>query len=229
MPITRDRPPADARALDLPPDGRLSSLRVARSHRPAHACAIPARSAADEAQALLAQGDLRSAIEALMEADGDAVYGYCLRVLRDQALAEDAFQQVFFEAHRDIETFRGGSSLRTWLLSIASHRCTDLTKSNRRRLQRIKADDHAISEFVDPASGPHDQLDQARLLAALDGCLEELSPEARATVLLRYKTGMSYDEMAVSLDAKADTLCTRVSRAMPTLKKCLERKGWTGE
>jgi RNA polymerase sigma-70 factor, ECF subfamily len=183
----------------------------------------------EDAQTLLARGDLRGAVEALLETEGDAVYGFCFHILRDATAAQDMFQQVFLEVHRDIGTYRGGSTLKTWLLSIARHRCTDLTKSDRRRRQRIEANDEAMVEFPDPSCEPHDRLDHTRLAEALQDCLMGLSEDARAAVLLRYQLDMSYEEMAEALDIKADTLCTRVSRAMPALKKCLERKGWDDE
>jgi DNA-directed RNA polymerase specialized sigma24 family protein len=60
---------------------------------------------------------------------------------------------------------------------------------------------------------------------ALEGCLDELSPEVRMTVLLRFQLGLSYAEIGAILDARAGTLQQRVARALPALKACLERKG----
>jgi DNA-directed RNA polymerase specialized sigma24 family protein len=48
-------------------------------------------------------------------------------------------------------------------------------------------------------------------------------------VLLRFQSGLTYEEMAAELATKADTLCARVARALPFLKRCLERKGWQRE
>ena len=75
--------------------------------------------------ALLDRGDRRGAVEKLMELHQETVFAYCVRTLRDRELAEDVAQQVFTEAYRDLERFRRESSLRTWLLGIAHHRCGD--------------------------------------------------------------------------------------------------------
>jgi RNA polymerase sigma-70 factor (ECF subfamily) len=178
----------------------------------------PVRSTQEDAKAIITQ---------LMEAYGDSVYSLCLRILRDSVLAEDALQQVFLEAHRDLIHFKRQSSPRTWLFSIAIHRCQDVLKTTQRRLTRISADEGAVTSFADPARDPGQQLERRRLLAALDSCLGLLSTEARTAVLLRFHVELSYDEMAARLEIKPDTLQTRVRRAMTALRRCLEQQGWT--
>jgi RNA polymerase sigma-70 factor (ECF subfamily) len=135
-------------------------------------------------------------------------------------------QQVFLEAHRDLTRFEGRASPRTWLFSIAIHRCQDAIKAKRRLFHRIRTDDQAVVAFEDPAVGPEGQFEQQHQLVDLAKCLGKLSGDARLAVLLRFQLGMSYEEMAVKLGAKSDTLQTRVQRALPVLKRCLERKGW---
>jgi RNA polymerase sigma-70 factor (ECF subfamily) len=198
-----------------------------------HAVSLPvvsrtrSRSREDElTMARVAQGDRRAALAMMMEAHGEIVFAYCVRMLRSREQAEDVAQQVFFEAHRDVDKFRGESSLRTWLVSIAHHRCNDAIKSRNRRSARIDFDEQAVFSHEDPSAPPIDRLDQARLSAALEVCLQELSHEIRETVLLRFLSDMTYEDMAKELGRKADTLCVRVARALPILKRCLERKGW---
>jgi RNA polymerase sigma-70 factor (ECF subfamily) len=189
----------------------------------------PARARSPEdarALALLEKGDRRGAVAVMIEAHEDAVFAYCVRMLHDRELAEDVAQQVFTEAHRDIDRFRRESSLRTWLVGIAHHRCGDAIKARTRRSSRIDLDQQAVTDHVDPASAPTEQLELARQVAALEVCLQELSRDIRETVLLRFLSDMTYEEMAVMLGRKADTLCVRVARALPILKRCLERKGW---
>jgi RNA polymerase sigma-70 factor (ECF subfamily) len=173
--------------------------------------------------------DATDTIDQLMEAHGDALYSLCLRVLRDPAQAEDVLQQVFVEAHRDLMRFEGRSSLRTWLFGIAIHRCQDALKANRRLSRRIETDEDAVVAFEDPGDGPDGKLERQRQLADLAKCLGALSSDSRLAVLVRYQLGMSFDEMAVKLKAKSDTLQARVQRALPVLKRCLERKGWSDE
>ena len=177
---------------------------------------------------LLAKGDRRGAVELLIDTHQSAVYAYCVRMLRDRELAEDVAQKVFTEAHRDIERFRAESSLKTWLIGIAHHRCGDAIKSRTRHDARIDLDLETVTNHEDPATGPTDALDLARQVAALEDCLDELHDDIRQTVLLRFISDMTYEEMSALLGRKADTLCVRVARALPILKRCMERKGWKG-
>lgn len=168
----------------------------------------------------------RTTVARLMAAHGDAVFGFCMRVVRARSLAEDVVQQVFLEAYRDLDGFEGRSSERAWLLGIATHRCLDLLKTQQRRLKLIESNEQAVLDFEDPGAGPIERVDRARLTAALEECLKRLSPDVRATVLMRFKTGSTYEELAIPLAATADALQIRVSRALPILRRCLESKGW---
>ena len=188
--------------------------------------AAPADGAAAAAQPPL---DRRAALAEMMQEHGKAVLGFCLRVTQDAMMAEDVTQQVFLEAYRDLDRFEGRSSPRTWLFSIASHRCFDALRNEQRRTKRLVADEEAAAAVADPGTGPFDGLDRRRLGAALDDCMALLSPDVRATVLLRFQTGLGYRELAEMLGASADTLQVRVSRALPVLKRCMERKGWNGD
>jgi len=173
--------------------------------------------------------DRRATIAELMRVHGDAVLGFCMRVVRDHALADDVVQQVFLEAYRDMDQFEGRSPPRAWLLGIASHRCLDAIKTQQRRSKLIENNEQAVADFEDPGPGPIDHVDRAQVIAALEECLKRLSPDVRATVLLRFQTGATYEELAARLAATADTLQVRVARALPVLRRCLKRKGWTGE
>jgi RNA polymerase sigma-70 factor (ECF subfamily) len=171
----------------------------------------------------------RATVARLMATHGDAVFGFCMRVVRARSLAEDVVQQVFLEAYRDLDGFEGRSSERAWLLGIAIHRCLDLLKTQQRRLKLIESNEQAVLDFKDPGASPIERLDRARLTTALDECLKRLSPDVRATVLLRFQTGSTYEELAIPLAASADALQIRVSRALPILRRCLESKGWADD
>ena len=178
---------------------------------------------------LFREGDLNGAVAQLMETHEGTVFAYCMRTLRERELAEDTAQKVFIEVHRDLERFRGDSSMRSWLIGIAHHRCADAIKARARLSAKVDHDDEAVSGHVDPGATQSEQLEVAQEVGALDDCLAELTHETRETVLLRFLSGMTYEEMATVLGKKADTLCVRVARALPLLKRCLERKGWNHE
>ena len=209
------------------------AVAVPRSATPAPAVTSGATPDAGEAAVVVEKdarsagsssaSDRRAAIVDLMRAHGDAVLGLCIRVLRDRELAEEVRQQTFLEAFRDFDRFQGRSSRRTWLFGIASHRCLDVIR--KRRSGWIESDDDALINSHDPGIGPREQLEQAQLTAALEECMKSLSPEVRMTVLMRFQTERTYEELAVQLSTRADALQMRVTRALSRLRRCLESKG----
>lgn len=172
----------------------------------------------------LGAGDRHRALELLMDAHGEAVFAFALRLVRQRDLAEDVLQTTFVQAYEGLAGFRGGSSFKTWLLGIARHRALDALKSASRRDRRFRL----VPELPERASGDpgaEDRLVSAAWARQLGRCLEELAPRVRATVLLRYQQEISYPEIAAATGERPSALQMRVARALPILRRCLEGKG----
>jgi RNA polymerase sigma-70 factor (ECF subfamily) len=157
-------------------------------------------------------------------------------MLRDPDRAEDVMQQVFLQALRDFEQFRSEAAPRTWLFGIAYHRCLDELRAQKRRasfdrIEPIEASGERmeVADWEAVGRGPFEQLDHAQLLQALEDCLTSLSAQTQATVLLRFWTQLTHEQMTEQLGSTAEALQMRISRAMPVLRRCLESKGWSGE
>jgi RNA polymerase sigma-70 factor (ECF subfamily) len=173
----------------------------------------------------LEKGDERGALTALMARYGVPVYRFCRQMLRDEALADDVHQQVFVQAFRDLPRFERRSALRTWLFGIARHRCLDAIKIEGRRGRRFPLDDEpGADQESGGAPSVVDRMAAAEMAGALEHCLDELAPGTKSAVLLRFREGLGFEEMAVLADEKAGTLQARVARALPVLRKCLERR-----
>lgn len=157
-----------------------------------------------------------------MKRHGDAVFRYCRESLRDAALAEDVQQRVFIEAFRDLRSFAGRSTLRSWLFGIARHRVLDAAKARRR--QDAPLERREIPEVADARPAVDERIDDARLNHALLRCLEGVGEHVRDALLLRYQQGLTFDEMAEACGEKPGTLQARVSRALPLLKDCIQRQ-----
>src|SRR5688500_1440268 len=155
----------------------------------------PVRRIADpeaEARVALARGDARRALTILMQAYGDDVYRHCWLVLGEQDLADEVHQTVFVQAYRDLARWSGRSSLRTWLLGIARHRCLDALKITRRWRRRFRLGD-STPEVADPALAADHRLAAAGEAQALARALGKLDPKVRSAVLLRYQEGLSFE------------------------------------
>lgn len=170
--------------------------------------------------------DWDEALTILMEAYGRAVYRYCCQMMEDAHLAEDVLQETFIQAHRSLGRFARRSSLKTWIYAIAHNRCLDALKKERRRERRIEWTDDP-PDAPDASPGVERHLAAEEISEALRRCIAELSASVRAAVLFRLQADMSYPEMSRVCGDQPATLQARVSRAMPVLRACVERQGFS--
>jgi RNA polymerase sigma-70 factor, ECF subfamily len=123
---------------------------------------------------------------------GGAVHGYLVRRLMPKRdLVEDLFQQVFLEAWQGLESFRGRSAVKTWLLGIARHKVQD---HYRRRLREFQFDEDA----PEPAHGEDLalSLEQDEAARRVWQVLAAVDEDARILLLWRYWEGWSAELMA---------------------------------
>jgi RNA polymerase sigma factor (sigma-70 family) len=185
---------------------------------------VEAAAGEGEILSALERGDHTAALRLLMRDYGTAVYRYCRQMVEDADLADEAHQMTFVQAYEGLPHFAGRSSLRTWLFGIARHRCLDLLKIHRRRRKRFQLMDE-LPDQPAPVETVEEHLTGRSRISALGQCLRELAPHIRTAVLLRFQQGVTYEEMAVLEGERPATLQARVARALPVLRRCLERKG----
>lgn len=178
----------------------------------------------EEALSALARGDRRTALALLVRAHGPEIHHYCHRILRSRALADDVHQGVFLEAFDGFGSFAGRSTLRAWLHSIAYHRCLDIMKARRRWSLRFVLSDEPVDD-LDPCPSTEEQLAARSTSEALEQCLDELPPHVRSAVRSHYEDGLTYAEMARICEERPTTLQARVARALPLLRRSLEKRG----
>jgi RNA polymerase sigma-70 factor (ECF subfamily) len=155
-----------------------------------------------QVRAAVAAGEYSHALELLAHAYLDLIFAYCFRVLNaDTPRAKDVTQQVFEEVCRGIARYRGDSSVKTWLLAIAHHQCLkDIATSKRRRnlLQQHQEDVtsqlHAASSFpAEPTVPSHECLTWLTL------ALEQLDPEDRSILIMRFGIGVPHELSALEI------------------------------
>lgn len=148
----------------------------------------------------------------------DAIFRLALSVVRDRALAEDVAQEALVKAWLALPTFRGDSSIRSWLLRITHNTAI----STLRRRRAVVVDPHDLPErrrgvvpSVESRVQGHVVMDE--FVEALD-TLDELS---RSIVVLRELEGLSYEEISEVLAIPMPTVKTRLLRARRRLGNVL--------
>jgi RNA polymerase sigma-70 factor (ECF subfamily) len=152
------------------------------------------------------------------------VAGLCANLLDSRSDADDAAQEIFVKVHRSLSKFRSDAKFSTWLYRIATNHCSDARKKSKRR--RTVSLDFLIEEGGEtagdllveqkPKSDMGEQQDLARRLFA------ELPEVCRAAVSLR-TDGMSYEEIAESLQCSLDAVKSRLRRARASAAESLRR------
>lgn len=167
-----------------------------------------------------ALGD-REAFEVVVHRYGPLLHRYARRLVANEADAADVVQATFIAAWRQLATFQGRSSMKTWLFSICSHKITD-----NYRVKRAQPIDDQLMEAI-PAprrsSDPFTAASNTAFLAALEAALAELPYRQRASWVLREIESMTFPEIGTALDMSPDAARGHHFRATATLRTRLER------
>jgi RNA polymerase sigma-70 factor (ECF subfamily) len=147
------------------------------------------------------------------------VYGVILRTVADRSRADDLAQEVFLRVHRGLLSFRGQSSLATWLFRITRNVC--LETRDRRQFERSLESVDADHRRIEPQATDRAFTD-LELRDRLDKALAQLPPAARFLVSAHYLGGQKYEELAQALDLPVGTVKTHLHRAKRRLRALLE-------
>jgi len=170
--------------------------------------------------AKIAQGD-RLAMEALFARYRVRVFRFVLRMVRNEATAEDLNSDVFLDVWRQAGTFEGRSAVSTWIFSIARYKA--LTVLQRRPEEEL--DVERAGTIEDQADDPEVTLAKKDKAAVLRQCLVKLSAEHREIVNLVYYQHKSVEEVAGIVGIPEATVKTRMFYARKKLSELLNEQG----
>jgi RNA polymerase sigma-70 factor, ECF subfamily len=153
----------------------------------------------------IATGD-RGAMRALFARHRLAVYRWLVRLLRDEALAEDLLSEVFLDVWRQAATFEARASVSTWLLAIARHKAL----SARRRRTEAELDDGFAATVADPADDPELVVEKKSRAELLRRSLRRLPPEQAEVIDLVYYHDKSIKQVANIVGIPEATVKTRM-------------------
>ncbi len=179
----------------------------------------------EEIEALIARVAMadRKAFRALYSRTSAKLFGIALRVLRDEAAAEDVLQDVYVRVWNRAGAYRSnGYSPMTWLITITRNAAIDRLRKARR--EGVAQEPVEIAErLYDTAPGPAQQAEMRDEARALNACLDEL-PADRAEMVRRvYLQGLTYQELSDQSGVKLNTVRTWLRRSLMQLRECLSR------
>jgi len=171
------------------------------------------------------------AYEALISQYQQPIYALVCRLLNDPEDACDATQEVFLKVFRNIQNFRGHSSLKTWIYRIAVNEAHNHRRwFSRRRKKEVGLEDEEDARYTyqerlpDPGRSPFDAALDSETHVLIEQALAGLSPAFRSAVVLRDIEDLSYEEIAEVLQVSLGTVKSRILRGREALRKALASK-----
>ena len=168
----------------------------------------------------IADGD-RLAMQVLFARHHVRVYRFALRLVRNEATAEDLISEVFLDVWRQAGKFEGRSAVSTWLLAIARFKAL----STLRRKPEQELDEEAAEAIEDTSDNPEVALEKKEKGETLRKCMEALSAEHREIIDLVYYHDKSVEEVAEIVGIPEATVKTRMFYARKKLAELLKAQG----
>jgi len=178
----------------------------------------------DEALLALASRQDEAALAQLYDRYGRVAYGLALRIVRDQALAEDAVQEAFLTVWRRAGSFRPERAKpSTWILTLVHRRAVDVVRrEERRRAQPLLEGQEEPDERALPADEEIALTDRRRLVQE---ALRQLPDEQREALELAYYGGLTQSELAERLSVPLGTIKSRMFTGLRRLRDLLAEAG----
>ena len=147
-----------------------------------------------------------------------------MRYVRDPELALDISQEAFIKAYRALPRFRGDSAFYTWLYRIAVNTAKNYLAAQRRRPMDIELDmqdpdQYGLHAKLKETDTPEGLTISQELQEILERAIEALPDDLRTAIILRELDGMSYEEIAQTMECPVGTVRSRIFRARDAIGK----------
>ena len=170
----------------------------------------------DDDQDLLdrARAGQPEALEKLLERHQAQIYRFGMKMCRDPEDAKDVLQDTLLSVARNVRDFRGGSSISTWLYTVARSFCVKKRRKSKFAPKEVAASlDSAAEQIADPGRAADETMASRQVERALGEAIAELEPMYREVLLLRDVEGLTAPEVARVTGASVQAVKSRLHRA----------------
>ncbi len=172
------------------------------------------------------KGDKR-AFDLLIQKYQHRIVSLVSRYVSDSSEAQDVAQEAFIKAYRAIDRFRGDSAFYTWLYRIAINTAKNWIVAKNRRppasdIDVVDAEQYGISSKLKDTSTPENELLREEIERTVFATIADLPEDLRTAIMLREMDGMSYEEIATTMDCPIGTVRSRIFRAREAIDEKLK-------
>jgi len=149
------------------------------------------------------------------------------RYVNDQAEALDVAQEAFIKAYRALGNFRGESAFYTWLYRIAINTAKNWLVAQKRRppasdVDAVDAEQYDMESRLKDKGTPEHELLREEIRQTVYSTIAELPEDLRTAIVLREMEGMSYEEIATTMECPIGTVRSRIFRAREAIDEKLK-------
>jgi len=172
------------------------------------------------------KGDKR-AFDLLIQKYQHRIVSLVTRYVSDSSEAQDVAQEAFIKAYRAIGRFRGDSAFYTWLYRIAINTAKNWIVAKNRRppssdIDASDAEQYGMSSRLKETSTPENELLREEIERTVYDTIASLPEDLRTAIMLREMDGMSYEEIAVTMECPIGTVRSRIFRAREAIDEKLK-------
>ena len=172
------------------------------------------------------KGDKR-AFDLLIQKYQHRIISLVSRYVSDSAEAQDVAQEAFIKAYRAIGRFRGDSAFYTWLYRIAINTAKNWIVAKNRRppasdIDAVDAEQYGMSTRLKETSTPENELLREEIERTVYDTIAGLPEDLRTAIMLREMDGMSYEEIATTMECPIGTVRSRIFRAREAVDEKLK-------
>ncbi|MDO4618122.1 MAG: sigma-70 family RNA polymerase sigma factor [Clostridia bacterium] len=175
----------------------------------------------NELVAKIKKGDMH-AFSALVKAYESKVINISYSLLSSREDALDAAQEIFVKIYRNIDSFRGDSTVSTWIYRITKNVCCDYLRKRKSNVISLDEEDEDKKiEIPDETSSPGEVLEKKETVNLVRNAISKLDENQRIVITLFDIEGLSYEEISDIIKCPLGTVKSRLYRARESLRKIL--------
>ncbi len=208
----------------------VSPIRTPFRGGPVQTCGVQGEVSEANVDQLLVErvqkGDKR-AFDLLIQKYQHRIVSLVSRYVSDPSEAQDVAQEAFIKAYRAVKRFRGDSAFYTWLYRIAINTAKNWIVAKNRRppssdIDAVDAEQYAISDRMRENATPENELLRGEIEKTVFDTIAGLPDDLRTAIILREMDGMSYEEIAVTMECPIGTVRSRIFRAREAIDEKLK-------
>lgn len=209
-------------AVDLPMSGKTGADEVDRQDGEARM----GEAQVDQLLVERVQKGERAAFDLLIRKYQHRIVSLVSRYVGDPSEAQDVAQEAFIKAYRALPRFRGDSAFYTWLYRIAINTAKNWLVARNRRppasdIDAVDAEQYDIDSRLKDRGTPENELLREEIESTVFAAIAELPEDLRTAIMLREMDGMSYEEIATTMECPIGTVRSRIFRAREAIDEQL--------